>query len=196
MSVWLVLPMKSLREGKSRLACALDLQERHALLERLLLRTLERAAEFAGLQQTLLVSACAQTRARAARLGAHVLEEAPGAGLNGALHQAQRELRRVNATHMLVVPCDLPHLQADDLQRLADGAGARRIGIAPDELKQGTNGLCLDASMEFAFSFGPHSYARHVEHIRRAGLQHVSIETPGLGFDLDLPQQLERVAWG
>lgn len=196
MNVWLVLPMKSMREGKTRLASALEPRQRHKLLESMLLRTLARAAEFAGLDRTLLVSGCAESRACAARIGARVLEETSGAGLNGALRQAQQELRRINASHMLVVPCDLPRLKVDDLRRLADAATTRCIGIAPDETGEGTNGLCLDTSLEFAFSFGPHSYARHVNHIRRSGLQHLSIETPGLAFDLDLPQHLARIACG
>jgi len=195
MKPWLVLPMKSLREGKSRLATALDARQRHELLEHLLLRVLERAAEFPGLGQTLLVSGCAQTRARAAGLGARTLEETPEVGLNGALRQAQEELCRRNASRMLVIPCDLPLLETDDLRRLADGAAARRIAIAPDESGEGTNGLCFDASLDFDFSFGPHSFARHVEQIRRVGLQYLAVRTPGLAFDLDLPQQLGRVEW-
>ena len=195
MSPWLVLPMKSLRDGKSRLACALDAQQRHELLEHLLLRVLERAAEFPGLGQTLLVSGCAQTLARVAGLGARILEETPGAGLNGALRQAQLELRRIGASRMLVIPCDLPLLETDDLRRLADGAALHRVAIAPDEDGEGTNGLCFEASLDFDFSFGPQSYARHVGHIRQAGLQHFAVNTPGLAFDLDLPQQLGRIEW-
>jgi 2-phospho-L-lactate/phosphoenolpyruvate guanylyltransferase len=195
MNPWLVLPMKSLREGKSRLSSVLDSRQRNELLEHLLQRVLARAAQFPGLGQTLLVSGCAQTRARASGFGARTLEETPGAGLNGALRQAHLELRRVDASRMLVVPCDLALLEADDLRRLAGGAAARRIAIAPDESGQGTNGLCFDAALEFDFSFGPHSFARHVEQIRRAGLQHATVHTPGLAFDLDLPQQLGRIDW-
>ena len=195
MSPWLVLPMKSLREGKSRMAGVLDAQQRHDLLEHLLLRTLMRAAEFPGLSHTLLVSGCAQTRARAAGLGAMTLEETAGAGLNGALRQAQTELRRKNASRMLVIPCDLPLRKIDDLRHLADAAAPRRIAIAPDEDGEGTNGLCFEASLDFDFSFGPRSYARHVAQIHRAGLQHFAVNTPGLAFDLDLPQQLGRIEW-
>jgi len=193
---WLVLPMKALREGKSRLACVLDPRQRHQLLEHLMLRVLERAAEFPGLGQTLLVSGCAQTLARAAGLGARTLEETPGAGLNGALRQAQMQLRRIHAARMLVIPCDLPLLESDDLRCLANAAAPRRVVIAPDENGEGTNGLSFDPALDFDFSFGPQSYARHVEHIRRCGLQHFEINTPGLAFDLDLPQQLHRVDWG
>jgi 2-phospho-L-lactate/phosphoenolpyruvate guanylyltransferase len=183
MSVWLVLPMKSLRDGKSRLAPALDPRQRRELLEYLLLRTLDRAAEFPGLQRTLVVSGCEETRVRSASLGAQVLEETPGVGLNGALREAQLELRRANARTMLVVPCDLPLLEADDLQALAQAAWANCVAIAPDEARQGTNGLCFDARQEFS----------HLTEIRRLGLQHLTVENPRLAFDLDLAQDLARL---
>jgi 2-phospho-L-lactate guanylyltransferase len=193
MSVWLVVPMKSLREGKSRLAPALDPMRRRAFLERLLLRTLERAAQFPGLERTLLVSGCSETRTRAAEFGAQVLEERACVGLNGALRQAQLAVRRLGALHMLVVPCDLPLLDAEDLRRLAEAGSAHSVGIAPDRARQGTNGLCLEASLEFAFSFGPGSFVRHLEHVRQLGMQCVPVESAGLAFDVDLPEDLAHL---
>jgi 2-phospho-L-lactate guanylyltransferase len=190
MSVWLVVPMKSLRQGKSRLAPALDPVQRQAFLERLLVRTLEQAAQFPGLERTLLVSGCSETRARAAEFGAQVLQERAGVGLNGALRQARLAVRHRGASHMLVVPCDLPLLRADDLRSLADSGSARSVGIAPDRARQGTNGLCLKPSLEFAFSFGPESFAHHLEQVRQLGMQCVAVESTGLAFDVDLPEDL------
>jgi 2-phospho-L-lactate guanylyltransferase len=140
-----------------------------------------------------VVSGCEETRARATSLGAQVLEETPGVGLNGALREAQLELRRADVRTVLVVPCDLPLLEANDLQALAEAASTQCISIAPDEARQGTNGLCFDAKLEFGFSFGLDSYARHLAEIGRLGLQHVSVENPRLAFDLDLAQDLARL---
>lgn len=193
MSVWLVVPMKSLLEGKSRLAPALDHARRHALLERLLQHTLEQAAQFPGLERTLLVSACSEARARATGVGAQVLEERACVGLNGALRQAQLALRRLGAAHMLAVPCDLPLLAAEDLRRLAQAGSAHSVGIAPDRARQGTNGLCLEASLEFTFSFGPGSFLRHLEHVRQLRMQCVPVESAGLAFDVDLPEDLAHL---
>lgn len=193
MSVWLVVPVKSLLEGKSRLAPSLDHTRRRALLERLLLHTLKQAAHFPGLERTLLVSACGEARARATEFGAQVLEERAGVGLNGALRQAQLALRRLGASHMLAVPCDLPLLEAEDLRRLAQAGSAHSVGIAPDRARQGTNGLCLEASLEFSFSFGPGSFVRHLEHVRQLGMQWSTVESAGLEFDLDFPEDLAHL---
>ena len=194
MSVWLVLPMKSLLDGKSRLAPALNLDQRRALLERMFKHTLDTAAKYPGLDRTMVVSGCAETRSRAEALGAQVLEEESGAGLNGGLRQAQHALRRHGASHMMVVHCDLPRLEENDLRKLAQAADSNRIAIAPDRLRQGTNGLGMDVSLEFRFFFGADSYALHREEAKRLGLQAQIVESVGLGFDVDQPEHLADLA--
>ena len=103
MNPWLVIPVKSLRDGKTRLASALDPVQRREFMDRLLVRTLDQAAQFPGLERTLVVSACSETRTRATALGAHVLNES-GRGLNAALKLAHENLQQRSTTQMLVVP--------------------------------------------------------------------------------------------
>jgi 2-phospho-L-lactate/phosphoenolpyruvate guanylyltransferase len=194
MNTWLVLPMKSLLDGKSRLAPALDLEQRRALLERMFRHTLDQAAQYPGLDRTLVVSGCSQTRARAAALGAQILEEDPGAGLNGGLRQAQLVLRQQGASHMIVVHCDLPLLDTCDLRHLAQAASAGSISIAPDRKREGTNGLCIQAAMDFGFSFGPDSFSLHLEQAVKSGIKMALVESIGLGFDVDLPEDLAQFA--
>jgi 2-phospho-L-lactate/phosphoenolpyruvate guanylyltransferase len=194
MNTWLVLPMKSLLGGKTRLAPALDLVQRRALLERMFRHTLDQATQFPGLDRTLVVSGCSKTRARAAALGAQVLEEVPGAGLNGSLRQAQLVLRQRGASHVIIVHCDLPLLDASDLRDLAQAASAGTIAMAPDRKREGTNGLCIDISMDFEFSFGPDSYSLHLEQAVKSGIKTALVESIGLGFDVDLPEDLAQLA--
>jgi 2-phospho-L-lactate/phosphoenolpyruvate guanylyltransferase len=193
MSVWLVVPVKSLREGKSRLAPALSAKERSALIERLLTGTLEQAARFPGMERTLVVSPCAEVRALAAARGAHVLEERQPGGLNCALRQAQLALGEAGATLMLAVSADLPLLRSDDLICLAGQATAGTVALAPDRSRQGTNGLCLDASAAFDFSFGPNSFERHLECVRRMRMEAAIVHRSGLAFDVDLPEHLAEL---
>ena len=192
MSTWLVIPVKSLREGKSRLARALTPGQRFAFMDRLLVHTLTQASVFPGLDQTLVVSACDETRRRAAALGARTLAES-GENLNEAIEQALAEVRGLGATRMVVVPCDLPLLCADDLQFLSGAMHSGTVVIAPDRNLSGTNGLCLSAALDFTFEFGPHSYARHIENARRLQLDHLTVQRPGLAFDVDTPDDLAEL---
>ncbi len=191
--MWLVVPVRSLRDGKSRLAPALDAQQRRAFVERLLVRTLERAARFPGLERTLVVSACDEARARASACGATVIEERAPGGLNNALRQAQFRLRDAGVTRMLMVSSDLPLLQAEDLQCLAAASSAGAIAIAPDRARQGTNGIGLHAAVDFDFSFGPSSFERHLERVQQLGIHSTILERTGLAFDIDLPNDLAEL---
>ena len=193
MSLWLVVPVRSLRDGKSRLAPALDAQQRRAFVERLLVRTLERAARFPGLEHTLVVSACNEARAQASACGATVIEERAPGGLNNALRQAQLALRVAGVTRMLMVSSDLPLLQPEDLQCLAAASSAGAIAIAPDRAQQGTNGIGLHAAMDFDFSFGPNSFQRHLERLRQLDFRSAVVERIGLAFDVDVPDDLAEL---
>ena len=143
MSAWLVLPMKSLREGKTRLAPILHVTPRRALLERMFRHTLDQAALFPGLNRTLLLTRCTEARALAMEKGVRVLEEKSESGLNGGLRQAQLELRELNASKMLIVHCDLPLLGAEDLRRLA--AAGSEAAVNAWKLSQATMASPLSA---------------------------------------------------
>lgn len=190
MSLWLVVPVKSLSDGKSRLAPALEAAQRAAFIERLLGRTLEQAAQYPGLERTLVVSADEQAHARASAWGVRVLEERAPGGLNNALRQAQLALSGLGATQMLVVSCDLPLLQAEDLRRLAGASVVGTIGLAPDRARQGTNGICLQTPYAFDFSFGPDSFERHLNRVRQLDLHCAIVDRAGLAFDVDTPEDL------
>ena len=193
MSLWLVVPVRSLGDGKSRLAPALDAKQRRGFVERLLVRTLERAAKFPGLERTLVVSACNEARGLARACGAMTIEEHAPTGLNTALRQAQLALRDAGVTRMQMVSSDLPLLQPEDLQCLAAAPPAGAVAIAPDRRRQGTNGICLPAAMEFDFSFGPDSFQRHLDRMKQLDIRSAIVERVGLAFDVDMPEDLAEL---
>jgi len=197
MSTWLVVPVRSLKDGKRRLTPALDAGERAALVERLLVRTLEQAAEFPGLGQTLVVTACEAARACAVACGVRVLDDSGSGGLNDALAQARSTVEALGASRMLVVSADLPLLEADDLRACAQAAAGTTgttIALAPDRAREGTNGMCLPASCAFDFSFGPNSFVEHLDRVRRLNMHAAVVERAGLAFDVDLPAHLSELA--
>jgi len=193
MSVWLVVPLRSLRDGKSRLASALDPAQRSALVEWLLIHTLEQAAEFPGLKRTLVVSPCEEARERASACGARVLDEPAPGGLNQALRHAQRALSDLDAARMLMVACDLPLLRAEDLRQLASASSVGTVALAPDRSRQGTNGVCLGTRVAFDFSFGPNSFERHLDRVQQLGMRSTIVDTAALAFDVDTPGDLSKL---
>jgi 2-phospho-L-lactate guanylyltransferase len=73
------------------------------------------------------------------------------------------------------------------------------VVLAPDRHGTGTNALMLrlgngpDDGRDFAFHFGPGSYALHVDEAHRLGLDVATSLTAGTALDLDTPDDLRRV---
>ena len=183
MTVCAIVPVRSLADGKRRLAGVMDDAGRAALNEEFLVRTLALAAALPG--PTVLVSSDRAVAAHPAAAGAvHVAD--PGRGLNAAIAAGREEARRRNAARLLVLPSDLPTARPGDVLALAEAASP--VAIAPDRGRQGTNGLCLDSGLDFAFRFGAGSFAAHVAEAERLGVSPAVIENPRLALDIDTPQ--------
>lgn len=190
MSICLVLPLKSLREGKTRLSTVLDEAARAALIERLLTHVLAQAAGFPGLQHTFVVSPSADARAWAQRRGAGALHDR-GEGLNAALTGALAAAREMGYERMMVVPCDLSQLATEDLRCLA--AAHASLALSADHSGRGTNGLCLPVAIDFPFAFGPDSFQLHLHAAQRLRLHTLRVDRPGLALDIDTPADLRHL---
>ena len=190
-ALWTVLPVRGIAAGKSRLVAVLDAAGRAALNRRLLETTLDAVARHAGgLRQCIVVSPCAEARAIATDFGAAALID-PGEGLNPAVAQATAAAAAAGAAQVLVLPCDLPRLDAGALHALAGLAQpGRHMVIAPDRTDSGTNALLVDAHRGFPFRFGERSFAKHRAWAAARGWGLSVCRLPALAFDLDTPEDL------
>ena len=98
-----------------------------------------------------------------------------------------------------MVSADLPDLEAEDLRAMlppppaAPSAPAdAEVRIAPDEAGIGTNALYVRPPDLLSFEYGETSCRRHLEQARARGARVERVERPGLKFDLDTPNDLER----
>ena len=196
-STWIVIPVRSLTDGKRRLAPVLGPDERAGLVRRMFLRTLEAAIE-AG-PPVLVVSPDPAALALARGRGATGLEEPRPVELNHALELAAVEAAARGATALLVVSADLPDLGAEDLRAMlppppaAPSAPAGAVvRIAPDEAGIGTNALYVRPPGLLSFEYGKTSCRRHLGQARARGARVERVDRPGLKFDLDTPDDLER----
>lgn len=197
LTIWLVVPVKPLDEGKSRLAAALSLEERAALSRRWLLGVLRTAQTSGCFARRAVISRDAAVLALAAAQGAVPIRET-GETLNAALEQARREECVAGADALLVLPSDLPLLTVGDLHALVAlaAAGAGMV-IAPSH-DGGTNALLLRPPQAIPYAFGEGSYARHTALAAAAGLPCYTYRSDTLAWDVDHPEDLrvEALSWG
>jgi 2-phospho-L-lactate guanylyltransferase len=198
-----VVPVRSLSDGKVRLASALDAEERSALVVGMLRRTLSVLAAWGRATAIHVVSRDPELLAMAAGAGALPVEQATG-GLNEAIRVARAAAVAAGATALLVLPGDLPTLEVDSLDRLLDaadaalaaGGGRPVVALAPADAGEGTNALLCAPPAAIEPRFGRASLAAHLRAARTRGASVQLVVDAALGFDLDTPEDLVQLELG
>lgn len=192
--IWALVPVKAFALAKSRLQSELDAGERAAFARALFEHVLGVLAESTALGGTLVVTSCPEVAALAVARGAAVCPDAVSAGLGRIIDGGLRALAERGAVGALVVMSDLPGLTLDDIARLLDRMREGALVVAPDERRQGTNalGLCPPARMTTFFGRAD-SFAQHCREAEDLGLELAIVDSPGLAFDVDGPDDLRRL---
>jgi 2-phospho-L-lactate guanylyltransferase len=195
MKTWAVVPVKTRAESKSRLAGVLSPPQRADLVAGMLDHTLDVLGGWPALAGVLLVSADPEIWEIGARHGVDVLREADVPGLNQSLERAREELLRRGAEALLAVPADLPLLTRESLEAVFRAAPpAPSVVIAPDRHHSGTNALLISPVTLIPFRFGQGSLGQHTHQAQQARAALVCVDSSALGFDVDRPEDLDRLA--
>jgi 2-phospho-L-lactate/phosphoenolpyruvate guanylyltransferase len=192
--VWAVVVARTGPSAKSRLALALGPAQRAALARRMLRAVLE-ACLGADLGGTVVVTETPQGAALATELGAVALPD-PSAGLNSAVSLGLDIVgQQAPGTAALVLPGDVPLVEAEDLRTIVAAAGDRPrvVVVVPDAAARGTNALLVRPPHLIEPSFGEPSFERHLAAARRAG-DAIRLEVPRLAFDIDDEARLSMFA--
>lgn len=189
-ALWAIVPVKPLGEGKSRLAPLLSRAERAALSASLFERTLAAVLGAHCIDGLVVVSRDPQVLALAAASGALALLEV-GNDLNSALEQGRRAAVGEGAAAILVLPADLPGIDAGELCAVVTSMGADQgiVGLVPSATG-GTNVLLARPPDALPFAYGPESCQRHICLAQARGLEVRIVSSPVLAFDVDLPDDL------
>lgn len=194
MTLWAIVPVKPLRRGKSRLAEVLTQDERKDLNRRLLAHTVDTLAAIPEIEHVLVVSRDPEALALARDHGARTVQENGALGLNIALAKATIVARNYITSGVLIVPADLPLLTPEDVHAMLERAkDPPVVVVAPDRHRKGTNALLVCPVGLIGYDFGPDSFQRHCELVRRAGARLEICELPSLALDVDMPEDLEVV---
>ena len=189
-ATWAVVPVKDLERAKRRLAGPLDPAARRGLSLAMLADVLDALDATAGLDRAAVVSRDADVMELARRRGLRVIPET-GTSLNAAVTQAANVLSAEGCARLLVMPADLPLAAPEEIaQILAALPEAPGLTLVPDRHGVGTNALACAPPDAVAPSFGAGSFARHLAAARDAGIPATVLRLPGLGLDIDTPEDL------
>ncbi len=186
-----VVPIRSLRHGKTRLSPVLSKVARETLLRGIADRVVTAAVDSARIETILVVSPEGETLDWAAGFGPAVVampQPEHRAGLNGAIDAGRAWALDHGASALVSLFADLPLIMPDDIRGLVDRT--EPVVLGPDRRGEGTNALLLrlaERGPEFRFAFGDGSLVKHLDEARRLRLNAAMHEAPGIAFDLDTP---------
>ena len=188
----LVIPVKLLAQAKSRLT-GIAGQRRSELALAMAADTVAAAVRADTVAAVLVVTDDPEVTVIAAGLGAVVLRDAPGAGLNAALaYGAAYSQERWPDRGRAGLAGDLPAARPEELTAALTAAARLGAAFVPDAEGTGTTLYASAPGAEFRPQFGPGSRARHlatgaVEIMRPAQLA-------GLRRDVDTLDDLRAAA--
>ena len=146
-----LIPVKSFRAAKARLAGVLTDEERARLARAMATRVVEAARPL----PTFVACDHDEVASFAEELGATVLW-GPGLGLNGAVDHGVSTVAGKGFDHVVIAHGDLP--LASDLGGLARPG---EIVIVPDRRRDGTNVLARPCGLMLPAAYGPGSFRSH-----------------------------------
>ena len=195
MTIGAVLPVKDFGHAKQRLAGFLSAVERRLLAEAMAEDVLETLSQVSELSEIIVVTRDERAFELAGRHGARVLAEPANDGQSAAVERAAAALGRAGVESLLQVPGDVPGASADEIAAVmaAHGSavdGAAAVTLVPSRDRRGTNCLLCSPPDVLPFAFGHESFGPHCEAARAQGIAPRIIALPGLGLDIDTPDDL------
>jgi len=183
------VPVKDLKHAKQRLTQALTADER-SQLARAMLRDVLTALAATRVDRVWVVTRDPAATAIARELGAQPMSESENRGHTAAVALAQAAAMRDGTRGFLTVPGDVPCVTANELEQVIDAVRERAPVFVPSRSGLGTNGVALMPPDAMPLTFGEPSFARHLATARQRGLEPRVLSLPGLGLDVDAPDDL------
>ncbi|MFD5460058.1 2-phospho-L-lactate guanylyltransferase [Streptomyces olivaceus] len=158
----LVVPVKPLARAKSRLSDTADDGVRPGLALAFAQDTVAAALACPAVGDVAVVTDDARAGRELRELGAAVVADEPGGGLNAALAHGAAAVRAARPERpVAALNADLPALRPAELARALAAAAKFPRAFLPDAAGIGTTLLTALAGRELAPAFGPDSRARH-----------------------------------
>ena len=186
-----VLPIKTFAAAKQRLGGMLAGGSREALAQAMFSDVLASLRKVEGLHAVAVVTASRAAQAAAQGEGVIVLHDAAQSGQSAAALAGIRYATTRGFDRVLLVPGDVPLLDATEVDALLERTARDPLCLVPDREGVGTNAILMSPPSLIEPSFGPGSFERHLAAGRAAGVEARVEQVACLLHDIDTPQDLD-----
>lgn len=189
----ILVPIKNLEGAKQRLSPVLEADERRALAVAMMGDVLETLASWPARPPVAVVTSDGQAIALAHRYGFEIIPEPDNRSETDAIALATRVVAERGWTATLVIPADVPLVEAAELQSIVDAAPETGSVLVPSADGRGSNAVLRRPAALFPLRFGDDSFVPHRLAAQATGAPLVVLELPGIALDVDRPTDLAEL---
>jgi 2-phospho-L-lactate guanylyltransferase len=189
----ILIPVKNLSAAKQRLAAVLDQPARTELAQAMLHDVVATIAAWPRRLACALVTSDPFAIELARQNDFEIIPDPANPGETGAIEMATRLCVARGIESTLVIPADIPLIQASELDQILAYAPAEGSVLAPAADGRGTNAAFRRPANLFPLRFGNDSFKPHLAAAQATGKECVVLQLPSIAIDVDNPEDLQRI---
>ncbi len=189
----ILVPVKNLSGAKQRLAAILDQLSRTKLAQAMLHDVLTTLHGWKNRPQVAVVTSDPYAVTLATEYGFEIIADPDNPGETGAIEMATRVCVDRGVDSTLIIPADIPLIQAWELEEIMKNAPAAGSVLVPAADGRGTNAAFRRPADLFPLRFGNDSFKPHYTAAQATGKPCVVLNLPGIAVDVDNPADLEQL---
>ena len=189
----ILVPVKNLRNAKQRLSAILDQASRTQLAQAMVADVLEALASWENRPEVAVVTTDTYVQELARQLDLLIIAD-ENRSETDAIERATAFCLAQGAESTLVIPGDIPLIDATELQAIMDSAPERGSVLVPAGDGRGTNAAYRNPAALFPLRFGNDSFKPHLNAARGTGYPCAVLSLPGIALDIDNPAHLQQLA--
>jgi 2-phospho-L-lactate/phosphoenolpyruvate guanylyltransferase len=189
----ILIPVKNLSSAKQRLASVLDQPARTQLAQAMLHDVLSVLAQWRDRPAATLVTSDPFAIKLASQYKLEVVPDPTNPGETGAIEMATRVCEERGIEYSLVIPADIPLIEAWEFEEILKQAPAEGSVLVPAADGRGTNAAFRRPARLFPLRFGNDSFKPHLAAAQATGKPCIVMQSPGIAVDVDNPADLHRL---
>lgn len=186
----ILVPIKDTATAKQRLAGMLDQAARTELACAMLHDVLTALHNWEDRPAVGIVTGDSYAAKLAAEYGFEVIPDPDNPGETGAIEVATKLCVERGVKETLVIPADIPLIQARELEEVFRQAPQEGSVLVPAGDGRGTNAALRRPADLFPLKFGNDSFKPHHAAAQATGKACVVLQLPGIAVDVDNPADL------
>ena len=130
----------------------------------------------------------------AGRYGFEIIRDEANVSETDAIQMATRVCKARGIESTLVIPGDIPLIEAEDIRVIYDASPNAGSVLVPSKDKRGTNAVLRRPAALFPLRFGNNSFMPHLAAAIATDKSCVVLSLPGIALDIDTPEDLRELA--